>query len=282
MLERTDIAYAYDGSFDGLMCCVFEAFEKKESPALLLSPGRDQLCLFELRPIQTDPMKADRVTAGVAKRVCMPALELVEQGYLCRAEEIDLHILRFLRLAFRVGPPVLDMLTEPAVDALFRAVRHLSGEAHLLKGFIRFREAGGALLAEIEPKNRVLPLLRAHFCDRFGGELFMIYDKTHREALVHQDGRSGIFPMELLDLPAISDGERYLRAMWQRFYSTIGISERENPACRRSHMPKRYWDHMLEMNAELGKPQEIWYNREVLAGETAGRGPAPRPRDLIP
>ena len=27
MRERVDIAYRYDGSFDGLMCCVFDSFE---------------------------------------------------------------------------------------------------------------------------------------------------------------------------------------------------------------------------------------------------------------
>ncbi|MEG2653524.1 MAG: DUF4130 domain-containing protein, partial [Ruthenibacterium sp.] len=41
------------------------------------------------------------------------------------------------------------------------------------------------------------------------------------------------------------------RALWQRFYQTISIAARENPKCRMTHMPKRYWENMLEVREEL-------------------------------
>ena len=34
MSFRTDISYCYDGTFDGLLSCVFESFDKKELPSL--------------------------------------------------------------------------------------------------------------------------------------------------------------------------------------------------------------------------------------------------------
>ena len=51
---------------------------------------------------------------------------------------------------------------------------------------------GSTLAGEIRPKNRVLPLLRPHFCDRMYNETFLLYDRTHREALVHQKGKWAI------------------------------------------------------------------------------------------
>lgn len=269
MPDRTDIVYRYDGSFDGLLCCVFDSFARKEDPAMLLSPRSDQTTLFPAREVETDPAHAQRVARSIPGRISLEALELAEQAPLCCAPDADLYALRFLRLGFRVGAGALDMLAEPCVDQLFKALRHLWGEAHLLCGFIRFSDTGGALTATIQPKNRVLPLLRDHFTERYNAELFMIYDQTHGEALVHQNGASGIYPVERLDLPELSDREQYIRALWQRFYGTIGIKERENPKCRMTHMPKRYWAHMLEMEPELNKnaaiegakPREIWYNR---------------------
>lgn len=281
MHQRTDIgrvdvnhalAYRYDGTFDGLMCCVFESFKKKERPAMLLSNRQDQTTLFPARDISTDPARARRVVKGIAGRISEEVLEHVQQAFLSCEAEADLIILDFLHLAFRAGPGVLDMLAEPEVDRLIKALRHLWGEAHLLTGFIRFSDNGGALVATIEPKNRVLPLLDGHFSDRYNAELFMIYDQTHREALVHQDSRSAIFPVERLELPDPGEGERFIRQLWKRFYGAIGVKERENPRCRMTHMPKRYWAHMLEMEEELGKAraigdarrEELWYNRQGL------------------
>ena len=64
-------------------------------------------------------------------------------------------------------------------------MRHLDGEVHLLKGFVRFSEFDGMLAGEIRPKNRVLPLLRGHFCSRMYNEVFLLYDRTHLEKSLH-------------------------------------------------------------------------------------------------
>ena len=37
MPKRTDIAYLYDGSYEGFLCCVFESFEKREIPSDILT-----------------------------------------------------------------------------------------------------------------------------------------------------------------------------------------------------------------------------------------------------
>ena len=44
-------AYCYDGSFDGLLCSIFEASAKKERPADIFSFYREQLSLCPPRQI---------------------------------------------------------------------------------------------------------------------------------------------------------------------------------------------------------------------------------------
>ena len=34
----TDMAYRYDGSFPGFLCCIFESYAKRELPAAVLPP----------------------------------------------------------------------------------------------------------------------------------------------------------------------------------------------------------------------------------------------------
>ena len=50
-----------------------------------------------------------------------------------------------------------------------------------------------------------------------------------------------------LALPPESAQEAQFKALWKRFYNTIAIAARENPVCRRTHCPRRYWAHMTEL-----------------------------------
>ena len=144
----------------------------------------------------------------------------------------------------------MRQLSDEAVLPLLQAVRHLDGEVHLLKGFVRFSEFEGMLAGEIRPRNRVLPLLRRHFCSRFYNETFLLYDRTHHEALIHQKGKWAIIPLESFQMAAPSAAEAQYRRLWKRFYDTIEIRERHNPKLRRTHMPQRYWDTMTEFQGE--------------------------------
>lgn len=252
MPYRTDIAYSYDGSFEGFLCCVFESYEKKELPLDIVSASDETGFLFDSRWIETDPAKARRVCDSIPSRISKEAQELVRLGFLTCTPQKELLLLRFLRLGFAHGAKVTDMLADDTVHALNKAVRHLNSEGHKFMGFVRFSVYGGVLVSVIEPKNRVLPVIQEHFCDRFHNETFMIYDQPHGEALVHEPGKSGIIRLDELTVPQADAKEEEYRRMWRRFYETIAIAGRTNPRLRLSHMPKRYWSRLTEMQDAAG------------------------------
>ena len=37
MPDRTNIIYRYDGTYEGLLCCVFESYEKREIPSEIIT-----------------------------------------------------------------------------------------------------------------------------------------------------------------------------------------------------------------------------------------------------
>lgn len=246
MSDQSDLIYCYDGSFDGLLCCVFESYEKKESPLDIVVAGEAPALLFPTKTIPTDLSKAGRVLASIPKKLGAPALTFVQHSFLTCLSQKELHILHFLRLGYRCGPAVMNMLAADAVNKLFKAVRHLERESHLLKGFLRFSIINNVLVGEIAPKNYVLPLLVQHFCERYPEERFLIHDKTHGMGLVYQPYQSAVIAIAELELPAADANEKKFRELWQLFYDTIAIQGRYNPQCRMSHMPKRYWQYMTE------------------------------------
>jgi len=260
MYNRTDVIYLYDGSFEGLLCCVFEAYDKKENPADILSTNAAQSLFQETKWIETDSQKAQRVNSGICKNISLEAQELVRLGFLTCTPHKEMLILGFLRLGFVHKSKVLNMITDETVFSLQKAVRHLLKESHLFKGFVRFSVHGKALVAVIEPKNFVLPLLSEHFCNRYPNEAFMIFDKTNSVALVYRPKEAVLIPMQELVLPDIDEKEAEYRRLWKQFYDTIAIESRYNPRCRMTLMPKRYWKNMLEVQDELKGEKRLKQN----------------------
>lgn len=252
MPDRPNLIYRYDGSFDGLLCCVFESYDKKELPADIMPPGASQTTLYPEREIPADPKKANRVLASIPRAMGADTLDFLQRAFLTCLPQKELCMFDFLRLGFRVGPRVMQMLADDTVNRLFKAVKFLEHEAHLLTGFVRFSDFQGALVAEIEPKNIVLPLMARHFCERLPEEHFLIYDKTNGMALIYEPHRYVIRPIEALQLPEPDEQELETRALWRLYYDTIEIEGRHNPKCRMTHMPKRYWKYLTELNRSDG------------------------------
>ncbi len=245
----SEMIYTYDGSFEGFLCCIFESYANKE---VLTAICRDEdflPTLFAVRAVQTDRSHAGRVYRKVVKLSPYGA-KLLQKGFLTCLTDKELCLYRLTVKLLRDGPSFLRDRSDETLYPVIKAVGHLDGEAHLLKGFVRFSELGGVLGGEIEPKNRVLPLLRSHFCARYRDESFFLYDRTHREALFYTAGKAVIRPLESFQMAPPDEAEARYRLLWKRFYDTIAIQERYDPKGRRTHMPMRYWSTMTEFQGE--------------------------------
>lgn len=239
-----DVIYQYDGSLDGFLCCVYESYVYKEAPAAFCC-DEDPLSLYEVRTVVTKPAYSQRVSRGIAAR-SGKALAVVRRGFLTCLPDKELHLYAFIRKLLAEGPGFMRDLSDPACYPLYRAIRHMNGELEKLRGFVRFSDYSGVLGAEIEPKNRVLPLLRGHFCQRYANEQFFIYDRTHRELLLYANGRSRITQIENFQPVLPGEDELYFRSLWKQFFQSVAIRERENPRCQNTFMPKRYRGTMTE------------------------------------
>ena len=250
-----DVTYCYDGSFEGFLCCIFESYRNKEVPTAICCDEDFAPTLFAVRSVATDPDHARRVLRKLT--ICSPVCaNLVRRGFLTCLPEKELYLYRLVAKLLREGPGFLQNFSDETLHPVAKAVQHLTSEAHLLKGFVRFSELGGVLGGEIAPKNRVLPLLRSHFCARYLNESFFLYDRTHKEALFYTGGRTVIRPLEEFQMAPPDETEAKYRLLWKRFYDTIAIRERENPRCRMTNMPKRYWGTMTEFqDASYFTPQ---------------------------
>lgn len=151
---------------------------------------------------------------------------------------------------------IMEHLTHPKVEKVFRLSRNVGGEAHNYKGFVRFKELiNGVLYSEISPKNQVLTCLAPHFADRLPLENWMIYDKTHQMFVVHEAGKKWVLvwneDFDQSFSSYVSDRELEYARLWKNFCKTIAIESRTNPKCQLNHLPLRYRGDMTEMTNVL-------------------------------
>ena len=246
MSDGRAIAYLYDGSFEGLLSVVYESYYKRERPVLIFSHDEPQETLYPVREIVTDLDQAQKVETSIVQKISRRALELVRHCYYSAEARREEMILDFLRVGYRAGPSVTNLLSHEKVVPVLQTAQLVRSEAIAYRNFARFSDYNGALAAIIAPIHFVLPLLAPHFCDRFPSEDFLIYDETHNAAFLYQGGKGELLRIEGFALPAPSEREEAYRALWKRFYNAISIEARENHKLRMGHMPKRYWRHMTE------------------------------------
>ena len=91
--------YVFDGTMDGLLTAVFDAFALKEQPEQLLAEG-DALPLFcdHTYHVTSDEEKARRVWAGLEKKLTREALRLISVSWLSELRELNTPLFHILSL----------------------------------------------------------------------------------------------------------------------------------------------------------------------------------------
>ena len=258
------MVYIFDGTMDGLLTAVFDAFERHESPEALLTVG-DALPLFcdQTHEVVTDGAKAQRVWSGLEKRLSREALRMVAVGWLSEMPEYNNPFFQYICKTFRqpVDRPSIERdFADTDVLEVTNIARKVLHEQLRMKQFIRFQKAkDGTYLAVVSPDHNVLPLIIDHFADRFRDQPWMIYDArrhygyyyegTGQPVQVTFEDESSV-PFSLADgrlnEDVISSDDQLLQDLWRTYFKAICIRERINPRKQLSDMPRRYWKYMTE------------------------------------
>ena len=261
--------YVFDGTMDGLLTAVFDAFLLKEQPEQLLAEG-DVLPLFcdHTYHVTTDEEKAQRVWAGLEKKLPCEALRLISVSWLSELRELNTPLFLYICKVFRQGD-ISRNFADADVLAVTNIARRVLHEQLRMKQFIRFQKAkDGTYLGVVSPDHNVLPTIIDHFQDRFNDQPWLIYDAKRHYGYYYgaspnpSKGRGDVIrvtfedesavPFDLrngkMDAEVLSDDDQLLQNLWRTYFKAICIKERMNPRKQLQDMPRRYWKYMTEKN----------------------------------
>jgi probable DNA metabolism protein len=250
--------YTYDGSFEGLLTVVFEAYERKAWPTSIEQEQLAQPSMFgDTVAVITDEQKAGRVWKGLQRKLTATALESLYYTYLWEQPGFERLIFDYARLAFDSDASIEGNYTAPCVLQVQQVHKQVHREKHRMEAFVRFQKtADGLFYATITPDFNVLPLIIRHFQKRYADQRWAIYDTRRRygayydlvstsfinlEAQAMTPKRYGVLTEDRYDAE-----EAKYQQLWQVYFDHVNIPERKNPKLHLRHIPKRYWKYLSE------------------------------------
>lgn len=246
--------YLYDGTFINLLSLCEYLLSLKIKPFNIKTLDYSPTLFDEL--IHLDILSNETIIQNIINKFSLDIFNIIYYVYLSTDENKELIIYYFLLNYYKYGHKVINLRRLNCVNKALNLSHYVSRENHRLKGFLRFKELNNNILyAEMEPTNNIIFLLSKHFKQRLKNEYWIIKDNG-RNILALYDKKNINFidgkNFKLNDF-TLSSHENDIKNLWQEFYNTIAIKERENEKCRMNFMPKKYWKYIIEMSDELEK-----------------------------
>jgi probable DNA metabolism protein len=250
------MVYIFDGSLEGLLCAVFEWFERKPGPITLTTEKRFQPDAFNAPfLVVNDTKKADRVWKALQKKLGKGWLRRYYCCFLSELPEAFTHLFEFSCNIFLSADGAEQNYGDPHVLAVTQIAKKVEREKHRMEAFIRFQQtADGYFYCGIDPDFNVLPLIMGHFKARYADQQWIIYDLKRNYGL-HYDLQEvteiHLAPEDRhrLKKPAadlLSEPEALYGDLWRTYFKSTNIAARKNTKLHVQHVPKRYWKYLTE------------------------------------
>jgi len=249
--------YLYDGSFYGLLTCVYEHYYVEAADEIFDTHRFMGNLIDETKFIDTDEMKATKVEAAIHNKFSLEGYMDMYRSFLSNETYKDCYILSYLVNGFKIGVKMDRLYSESYVIKIRELSRRVGFEAHRFNGLLRFVEKKSFLYAEFEPDNDIVALIADHFSDRFLNERIIICDLKRGKAVLAFEGKwmvydsDGQHDLSGIGALEVTSGEVLLQQLWQGYFDHIGIEGRKNLKLQQSFVPLKYRKHVLEFRSNL-------------------------------
>lgn len=248
--------FLYDGSLEGFLTAVFEAYERREPSYRILKATNFTGDLFgSCITVDTEKERAARVWKGLKKRLTQTGIEYLACASLSELPEADALMLGFIQHVFEVQRNVERDFSNDTVMRIAQVARMVHRERHRMKAFIRFQlTSDGIYYAGIEPDFNVIPLIIKHFRNRYADQRWLIYDIKRKYGVYYDLQSTETVTLDFADghkhgrdiSVSLDEKERFYQRLWQDYFRSVNIAMRKNTRLHLRHVPTRYWKFLTE------------------------------------
>lgn len=257
LFSDNPVRVVYDGSWNGLLSAIFDAYAKKWNVTGFSVVGRQNQTDFFSREVTsvTDTRQADRIWNGLKKKIPLENCIQLYRAYLSETDEITLVIFHCIQFYFSGIDAPHMAFGNADVLKISQTSKMVYREKHRMEAFVRFQRTSDDLYyAGIEPDFNVIPLLVEHFEERYADQHWLIYDLRRKYGIYYDLEKVEEITLNLTDEKGVTtstqdifhDSENLYQELWQNYFKNVNIPSRRNIRLHVQHVPKRYWKHLIE------------------------------------
>jgi probable DNA metabolism protein len=244
------IYYIFDGSFEGLLTSIYEAYYGINKPEEIVPEWQFiPTLLSESVYIKTDNEKSTKVYNAIKNKISKSSLDLLYHVYLSELQGSCTLAYEYIKLGFKLGKDVDLYLHKDCVLGVHNINKKVIYECHRMLGFVRFKSIDNMFYSSIEPDHNILGLLASHFASRLPNENWIIHDLKRNLAVFYNTKEWIVTPLakEKVEDFFISEENELYETLWKEFFKTISVENRINPKLQKRMIPARYWKHLTEI-----------------------------------
>ncbi|MFC0876775.1 TIGR03915 family putative DNA repair protein [Saccharicrinis sp. FJH2] len=249
--------WTYDGTFEGFLTLVFDCYDLKIFPEVIIGKNPEQMQIFNSDyEVVSDRAKAKRVWKGLHKKISGVSCEMLFRVFLSEQTDIEQVLLNYIKRAFASPSNTESDFRDEFVLKIYKVNKMVGREAERILMFVRFQKTVDDIYyASFDPKYNVLPLTISHFENRFTDQKWVIYD-TRRNYGFYYDmketqeitfSESAVNPVSgKIDEHIMAEDEKLFQTLWKTYFDATCIRERLNPRLHMQFLPKRFWKYLPE------------------------------------
>lgn len=253
------MVFIYDGSYEGLLSCIFTIFKSRVVPTAIDAEANRQITLLDVvTQVATNDEWAVRVLKGIDERAGTQASALIYKIFLSELPLSEMLVYQVVQAIIQKGDAsILDNFANPSILKAAQIEKMIHREVHRMHAFVRFQKSReGLFYAAIDPDFNVLPLIGEHFEKRYADQSWLIFDTRRHYGLYYDQENMGFVSSgdpvcrantNLLQGESFQDEkEREYQSLWKNYFNAVNIRERNNTKLHLRHMPRRYWKYLTE------------------------------------
>lgn len=231
IMSGTYRRFAYDGTYEGLLCVAVKCINLRIVPELILvSAGTEydhDVCY-----VRTDLGIAEKMHDFIGQRACVRTQQMVVDCFLTTMPDKEKVIVNLICKAVRFGACVADDYDDQMIRRVHLAILDLYREEQSY--FMSFDPVihRNISTSVINPKNIILPVMKYDILRKTEYDNILIYDKRHHMVLYRNDESNDIVDVRRLPIDPQNRIEVICDDIWQYLLTGAHLNGRRKKSDR--------------------------------------------------
>jgi len=220
--QAVDRCFTYDGTIEGFLSVCLRCITDRKRPHdirpdFMIRGTRDEDRYIYVR---SDFRRADRLYRYMGSCASAEVQQMIYDCFLTSLPRMELDLFDFICEAIRRGGSVTEDYSNEPIKRIQLAIRDLYRESQsVIDSLVFYKEGaegagGGVSVAELNPRNCVLPVLRRRILSNPSYDDLLVFDRRHYLLLFRHDSCDDLLDIRHLPIPPSRGPREVYSTFW--------------------------------------------------------------------